>query len=80
VGQPEQVVKLLTNPLTKGNTMSPILDTTKGRFYRKGDVFTTGKSGITGTIAEIVSIRPNLTKLGLNTENGLRWAMVKIGA
>jgi hypothetical protein len=60
--------------------MSPILDVRKGRFYKKGDVFTTGKSGITGTISEIVSIRPNLTKLGLNTENGLRWAMVKIGA
>ena len=60
--------------------MSPILDVKRGRFYRKGDVFTTGKSGITGTISEIVSIRPNLTKLGLNTENGLRWAMVKIGA
>ena len=60
--------------------MSPILDVRKGRFYKKGDVFTTGKSGITGTISEIVSIRPNLTKLGLTTENGLRWAMVKIGA
>ena len=60
--------------------MSPILDTAKGRFYRKGDVFTTGKSGVTGTISEIVSIRPNLTKLGLNTEKGMRWAMVKIGA
>jgi hypothetical protein len=60
--------------------MSPILDVKKGRFYRKGDVFTTGKSGITGTITEIVSIQPTLTKLGLQTENGLRWAMVKIGA
>ncbi len=60
--------------------MSPILDVKKGRFYRVGDVFTTGKSGITGTISEIVSIRPTLTKLGLQTENGLRWAMVKIGA
>ena len=60
--------------------MSPILDTKKGRFYKKGDVFTTGKSGITGTISEIIAVRPNLTKLGLNTENGLRWAMVKIGA
>ncbi len=26
--------------------MSPILDVKRGRFYRKGDVFTTGKSGI----------------------------------
>ena len=69
-----------THPLTKGNKMSPILDTAKGRFYRKGDVFTTGKSGVTGTIAEIISVRPNLTKLGLNTERGMRWAMVKIGA
>lgn len=60
--------------------MSPIIDTKKGRFYKKGDVFTTGKSGVTGTIAEIIAVRPNLTKLGLNTENGLRWAMVKIGA
>ena len=60
--------------------MSPILDVKRGRFYRRGDVFTTGKSGITGTINEIVSIRPNLTKLGLDTEKGLRWAMVKIGA
>ena len=60
--------------------MSPILDVKRGRFYRKGDTFTTGKSGITGSISEIISVRPNLTKLGLQTENGLRWAMVKIGA
>ena len=60
--------------------MSPILDTKKGRFYKKGDVFTTGKSGITGTISEIISVRPTLTKLGLETEKGLRWALVKIGA
>ena len=59
--------------------MAPILDTAKGRFYRKGDVFTTGKSGITGTISEIVAIRPNLTKLRLDTGSGLRYAMVKIG-
>lgn len=60
--------------------MSPILDVKKGRFYKRGDVFTTGKSGVTGTISEIIAIRPNLTKLGLQTESGLRWAMVKIGA
>ena len=60
--------------------MSPIIDTNKGRFYKKGDVFTTGKSGITGTISEIIAVRPTLTKLGLQTENGLRWAMVKVGA
>ena len=59
--------------------MSPILDTAKGKFYRLGDTFTTGKSGITGSISEIISVRPNLTKLGLQTEGGLRWAMVKIG-
>ena len=59
--------------------MSPILDTAKGRFYRLGDTFTTGKSGVTGSISEIISVRPNLTKLGLQTEGGLRWAMVKIG-
>ena len=59
--------------------MSPILDTAKGRFYRRGDVFTTGKSGITGTISEIIAIRPNLTKLRLDTGSGLRYAMVKIG-
>jgi len=35
--------------------MSPILDTARGRFYRRGDVFTTGKSGITGTITEIIT-------------------------
>jgi hypothetical protein len=60
--------------------VAPITNTKTGRFYKRGDVFTTGKSGITGTISEIVSIRPTLTKLGLQTENGLRWAMVKIGA
>ena len=60
--------------------MSPVMDTTKGKFYRIGDTFTTGKSGITGAITEIISVRPNLTKLGLQTENGLRWAMVKVGA
>ncbi len=60
--------------------MSPVFGNNSDSFYRKGDVFTTGKSGITGTIAEIISVRPNLTKLGLNTEKGMRWAMVKIGA
>jgi len=45
-----------THLLTKGNKMSPILDTARGRFYRRGDVFTTGKSGITGTITEIMQI------------------------
>lgn len=60
--------------------MSPITNTKTGRFYKKGDVFTTGKSGITGTISEIIAIKPTLTKLCLQTENGLRWAMVKIGA
>ena len=56
------------------------MDIAKGKFYRIGDTFTTGKSGITGSIREIVSVRPNLTKLSLQTENGMRWAMVKIGA
>ena len=60
--------------------MAPITNTKTGRFYKRGDVFTTGKSGITGTISEIISVRPNITKLGFNTENGLRWAMLKIGA
>ncbi|MFN7583749.1 MAG: hypothetical protein ACK5P0_00155 [bacterium] len=59
--------------------MAPILDVAKGRFYRTGDIFTTGKSGITGTIAEIIAVRPNLTKLRLDTGSGLRYAMVKIG-
>ncbi len=56
-----------THLLTKGNQMSPILDVKRGRFYRKGDVFTTGKSGITGSITGIISIRPNLTKLRLKS-------------
>jgi len=68
-----------THLLTKGNKMSPILDTARGRFYRRGDVFTTSKSGITGTITEIIAIRPNLTKLRLDTGAGMRYAMVKIG-
>jgi len=68
-----------THLLMKGNQMSPILDVKRGRFYRKGDVFTTGKSGITGSITEIISIRPNLTKLRLDTGSGMRYAMVKIG-
>jgi hypothetical protein len=59
--------------------MSPVTDVTKGKFYKIGDTFTTGKSGITGSIREIHAIRPNLTKLSLNTANGMRWAMVKIG-
>jgi hypothetical protein len=59
--------------------MSPILDVAKGRFYRLGDTFTTGKSGVTGAISEIISIRPNLTKLRLDTGSGIRYAMVKIG-
>ncbi len=56
--------------------MAPILDVAKGRFYRTGDIFTTGKSGITGTIAEIIAVRPNLTKLRLDTGAGMRYAMV----
>jgi hypothetical protein len=60
--------------------MSPVFGNNTGSFYRKGDIFTTGKSGITGRLEEIVSVRPNLTKIALRTSNNqLRWAMVKIG-
>ena len=40
--------------------MSPILDTARGRFYRRGDVFTTGKSGITGTITNQTDLQTAL--------------------
>ena len=49
-------------------------------FYRIGDLYTTSKSGITGRIKEIISVRPNLTKLSIVTkDNQHLWAMVKVG-
>lgn len=60
--------------------MAHITNTKTGVFYKRGDVFTTGKSGVTGRIQDIIAIRPNLTKISLITPNNqLRWAMVKIG-
>ncbi len=72
-------IKLNIKPIPVLLDKTKLLDVKRGRFYRKGDVFTTGKSGITGSITEIISIRPNLTKLRLDTGAGMRYAMVKIG-
>jgi len=52
--------------------MAPILDVAKGRFYRTGDIFTTGKSGITGTIAEIIAVLAPYVIILIPTNKGTK--------
>lgn len=49
-----------------------------GQTYQVGDLFTTQKSGVTGTIAEIVPVNKNTTRVLLETDEGSRWTSVTI--
>jgi hypothetical protein len=46
--------------------------------YQVGDLFTTQKSGVTGTIKEINPITKTATRVLLDTENGERWTTVTL--
>lgn len=53
--------------------------TKKYKVYEVGNLFTTTKSKVTGTIQEIVQITPTTTRLRLSMEdNSVRWTSVKI--
>jgi len=41
--------------------------------YEIGNLYTTTKSGLTGTIKEIVVIRPDLVKVRLDVNGKTRW-------
>lgn len=48
--------------------------------YQVGDLFTTTKSKVTGTINKIEQVTPSTTRLGLTMEDGsIRWTSVKLG-
>ncbi len=49
-----------------------------GNTYKVGDLFTTLKSGVTGTIEEIVSNSSGSVRVRLNTPKGERWTTVSV--
>jgi len=52
--------------------------TIANKTYQVGDLFTTQKSGVTGTIKEINPVNSFTTRVLLDTENGERWTSVTI--
>jgi hypothetical protein len=53
--------------------------TTDGKTYQIGDLFTTQRSNVTGTITEIVPVSERTTRVKLSLENGeYRWTSVTI--
>jgi hypothetical protein len=53
--------------------------TVKGKTYQIGDLFTTQRSNVTGTITEIVPVNERSTRVKLTMENGdYRWTTVTI--
>jgi hypothetical protein len=53
--------------------------TVKGQTYQIGDLFTTQRSNVTGTITEIVPVTENRTRVKLSLDNGdYRWTTVTI--
>lgn len=44
--------------------------------YKVGDLFTTLKSNVTGTILEIVPNASGSVRVKLDTEDGVRWTTV----
>jgi hypothetical protein len=55
----------------KGNKM-----TINNRTYQVGDLFTTQKSGVTGTIKEINPITASATRVLLEVDGAERWTTV----
>lgn len=53
--------------------------TVGNKTYQIGDLFTTQRSNVTGTITEIVNVKPNQNRVKLSLENGeYRWTTVTI--
>ena len=53
--------------------------TTNGKTYQIGDLFTTQRSNVTGTITEIIPVSERTTRVKLALENGeYRWTSVTI--
>lgn len=53
--------------------------TLENKTYQIGDLFTTQRSNVTGTITEIVPVTENRTRVKLSMENGdYRWTTVTI--
>ena len=53
--------------------------TTNGKTYQIGDLFTTQRSNVTGTITEIVPVTENRTRVKLSLDSGEnRWTTVTI--
>ena len=53
-------------------------DKTTNKTYAVGDLFTTQKTGVTGTIKEINPMNASTTRVLLDTENGDRWTTVVV--
>jgi hypothetical protein len=47
--------------------------TTTNNTYKVGDLYTSTRSGVTGTIEEIVIVRSDRVKVRLNVEGKSRW-------
>jgi hypothetical protein len=53
--------------------------TVGNKTYQIGDLFTTQRSNVTGTITEIIPVTENRTRVKLSLENGdYRWTTVTI--
>ena len=53
--------------------------TVGNKTYQIGDLFTTQRSNVTGTITEIVNVKPNQSRVKLALDNGdYRWTTVTI--
>lgn len=50
--------------------------TVENKTYQVGDLFTTQKSGVTGTIKEINSLNANTTRVLLEVDGSDRWTTV----
>ena len=48
-------------------------DTTTGKTYQVGDLFTTQRSKVTGTIKEIVPVSAKRTRVKLEVDGKDRW-------
>ena len=66
--------RLLLTTTRKGKKM-----TVENKTYQIGDLFTTQRSNVTGTITEIVNVKPNQSRVKLSLDNGeYRWTTVTI--
>jgi hypothetical protein len=52
--------------------------TVENKTYQVGDLFTTQRSGVTGTIKEIVNVKPNQNRVKLEVNGKDRWTTVTI--